>query len=852
MSCYLFGYSSCGQANGAAINSDADLAQVSLGWEHTAVVTVQRELYVWGSNEFGQRGDGASDGDAGTGRTAEAVGAIKPMTKQQVVAVSCGAHHTAALTSDGDVFSWGRYQRTSMPRQVDLPAPVLQVACGGRHTLALLETSRMFAWGYNDYGQLGSGRTSQCLQCEPSEIASLEEREFDTESERCEVQPHPRAYIDDHSASEGESGSDWSSAGEKKCMSGGGERLSLQCRLRRRPVFVAAGGEHSLCLDRKGRVYSWGNGASGQLGHADLQSKAAKGRAAGVICAFPRRVTAMDLLPCSTVIAGHAYSIALSERGAVYVWGSNGDGQLGLGVPPCAGLSSAREAVEASIAVWSPELLVEQGVSRVSCGTSHTLFLKEDGEVLGCGYNLYCQACGPHQHGTSAPSRTLWSFRPFSHTSLPPKSVVCEVACGGGHSALLVNVGSEAAHTRAPRPPVVLENVAGTVDETAKMEATRNASAACVQQRTAREGAKRRLKAMAVDGLVVGACVGVVVRRADHKDREADPTSLYTFLARPARAATVGVVCELLLDNGLGKDLEVELGCVELWGEWEALRQGLAEATGEVEILAAAESLVQAGNVAMTRREAAPVAAAYYSAALKGVRGLGAAVPGGDGSGILAAGATCVVRQAVRRARGLPEWRPAMVSCQYGGTPGEAVTYDVLYEDDRKPDEEVDVEAKRVTDVATTKAGGMSGGAMVAVAAAKSRVRAGCNLSRVLLALGEAQGALHAASAACGADPDSAKAVYLRARAREELGELEAAATDARKVVRLVPNSVDARELLARCKLALAERRSADRSLLTMALGIVRGASVGVINSERTSAVIQSVRGLLGALQTLG
>ena len=94
--------------------------------------------------------------------------------------------------------------------------------------------------------------------------------------------------------------------------------------------------------------------------------------------------------------------------------------------------------------------------------------------------------------------------------------------------------------------------------------------------------------------------------------------------------------------------------------------------------------------------------------------------------------------------------------------------------------------------------------------------------------------------------------MYLRARAREELGELEAAATDARKVVRLVPNSVDARELLARCKLALAERRSADRSLLIMALGIVRGASVGVVNSERTSAVIQSVRGLLGALQTLG
>ena len=98
----LFGYSSCGQANGSVVPQDAPVAQVSLGWEHTAVVTAERQLYVWGSNEFGQRGDGGADGDAGNGATAVGAGAARPMSSSRGWrAPHCGTHSGRACVLVG-------------------------------------------------------------------------------------------------------------------------------------------------------------------------------------------------------------------------------------------------------------------------------------------------------------------------------------------------------------------------------------------------------------------------------------------------------------------------------------------------------------------------------------------------------------------------------------------------------------------------------------------------------------------------------------------------------------------------------------------------------------------------------
>jgi alpha-tubulin suppressor-like RCC1 family protein len=71
---------------------------------------------------------------------------------------------------------------------------------------------------------------------------------------------------------------------------------------------VAAGFSHSLALGWDGRVHSWGQNARGQLGHGDTLIKRA-----------PALVEKLDSV-CS-IAAAEAHSLAVTHSGAVFRWG---------------------------------------------------------------------------------------------------------------------------------------------------------------------------------------------------------------------------------------------------------------------------------------------------------------------------------------------------------------------------------------------------------------------------------------------------------------------------------------------------------------------------------------------------
>ena len=89
--------------------------------------------------------------------------------------LSCGGAHTAALTDDGQLYVWGRgtegqlglgdYRPRTVPALVKAlgeqgkGTTVLQVACGAHHTLALCDNGDVYAWGSNEEMQLGLGAT---------------------------------------------------------------------------------------------------------------------------------------------------------------------------------------------------------------------------------------------------------------------------------------------------------------------------------------------------------------------------------------------------------------------------------------------------------------------------------------------------------------------------------------------------------------------------------------------------------------------------------------------------------------------------------------------------------------------
>ncbi len=84
---------------------------------------------------------------------------------------------------------------------------------------------------------------------------------------------------------------------------------------------ASAGGAHSLVVTEEGALYSFGYGSKGQLGHGSDGHER-----------FPKMVDALRNVHIAVAAAGSVQSLALAEDGAVFSWGGNSVGQLGLGL----------------------------------------------------------------------------------------------------------------------------------------------------------------------------------------------------------------------------------------------------------------------------------------------------------------------------------------------------------------------------------------------------------------------------------------------------------------------------------------------------------------------------------------
>ncbi|XP_068113476.1 probable E3 ubiquitin-protein ligase HERC4 isoform X2 [Hyperolius riggenbachi] len=145
--------------------------QISAGGAHSFALTLSGAVFGWGKNKFGQLGLNDE-----TDRNAPCL--LKSLRSQKIVYISCGEDHTAALTKEGGVFTFGAggygqlgHNSTNHeinPRKVFelMGSIVTQIACGRQHTLAFVPSSgRIYSFGLGGNGQLGTG--SPCNRKSP-------------------------------------------------------------------------------------------------------------------------------------------------------------------------------------------------------------------------------------------------------------------------------------------------------------------------------------------------------------------------------------------------------------------------------------------------------------------------------------------------------------------------------------------------------------------------------------------------------------------------------------------------------------------------------------------------------------
>jgi alpha-tubulin suppressor-like RCC1 family protein len=192
-------------------------------------------------------------------------------------------------------------------------AKIEQIVKGDRHWLALDEYGVAYSWGEsNTYGQLGHGDFE--AQLIPQTITELQDKKITTIMSGC-----------DYSMCEMDNGDIyvWGSNAKKQLALADKSMINkphYSQTLSKTFTKIVCGGYHCLGLDANGHIFAWGDNQNGRLG---LKLSDDECHAYPILLPFSIKT------PCVDISAGTFHSIALSQQGEVFCWGSNKMAALG-------------------------------------------------------------------------------------------------------------------------------------------------------------------------------------------------------------------------------------------------------------------------------------------------------------------------------------------------------------------------------------------------------------------------------------------------------------------------------------------------------------------------------------------
>ena len=234
-----------------------DATAITTSWGHSCALHQTGTISCWGSNFYGQLGNG-TDTDSST--------PVQILSITDAKAVSAGFRHSCALHQGGTISCWGYNNRGQLGNGTDTDSQVpMEVAditdataitAGGYHSCALREGGTISCWGNNGSGQLGNG-TDTWISSVPVEVVSI------TDATAINA-----GYEHSCALHQGGTISCWGYNNRGRL--GNGTDTDSQV-----PVEVAdiadataitTGDEHSCALREGGTISCWGDNYFGQLG----------------------------------------------------------------------------------------------------------------------------------------------------------------------------------------------------------------------------------------------------------------------------------------------------------------------------------------------------------------------------------------------------------------------------------------------------------------------------------------------------------------------------------------------------------------------------------------------------------
>lgn len=331
----------CGDtcAWGCDVDGCADAVSIVGGVDFSCALRTNGRVACWGSNEFGELGDG-TDIDRRYPRN------IPGLTG--VTAITAGRNHACAILADRTVRCWGlntdgqlgngSNTMSRVPVGVSRLSEVRFIQAGAFHTCAYDGTLR--CWGRNMNGQLGNGDTMARNTPSQTVLSNVVQLAAGT--------AHTCGRL---------------STGGVRCWGLGtsgqlGHRMfassltPVEASGVTDAVDLTAGDFHTCVVRSGGTAMCWGRNNASQLGNSissDTENR-------------PRAVD--GLANATRISAGSSHTCALRSTGAIGCWGSNSGGQLGT---TTAGTQPMVTAVTDG-----------SGVSLLASAALHTCFIREE------------------------------------------------------------------------------------------------------------------------------------------------------------------------------------------------------------------------------------------------------------------------------------------------------------------------------------------------------------------------------------------------------------------------------------------------------------------------------------------